>query len=316
MNKHERVRAALAGKPVDYVPSAFWLHFPPIQAFGPEAVEAHLDFYHDTGVDILKIMNEALYRNEGPVTSPNDWAHWKPIRAHNPHFQRLLDLVKAVSDRVGDEVPLLATIHGSFISTFHGSKRPENTIQGHNAITEHLRSMPAVVVPALRAVSETLIELSLACLEAGAHGIYYGAQGGEAHRFDETTFVDYVKPWDLMVLRELAKHTDLLVLHICKDHVRLPLYADYPCHAVNWAVHEGDYSLNDGQAIFRKTILGGLDDRSGVIVEGSDVDIQRDVTDMIRAFGKRCFILGADCTLPTEISRQRIRLAVDAARHA
>ncbi len=314
MNKHERVRAAIAGEAIDYVPSAFWLHFPPAQAFGDRAVQAHLDFYRDTDVDVLKVMNEALYRNDGPITSSAEWARWKPIRAHDPHFQRLLDLVKRIADRVGGEVPLLATIHGTFISTFHGSKRPEDTIQARNAITEHLRASPDAVVPALRAVSESLTELSLACLEAGAHGIYYGAQGGEAHRFDETTFTQYIKPWDLVILRELAKHTDLLVLHICKDQVRLPLYGDYPCHAANWAVHDSDYSLTDGRAIFGKAILGGLDDRSGVMVDGSEADIAHEVRQIIGGFGERGLILGADCTLPTEISRERIRAAVEVAR--
>jgi uroporphyrinogen decarboxylase len=314
MNKRERVRAAVAGTEVDCVPCGFWLHFPAQQAFGVEAIRAHLDFYRDTDVDVLKVMNEALYRNEAPVTSLEQWANWKPLRAHGPHFQRQLDIVKAIADAVGGEVPVLATIHGAFISTFHGSKRPEDTIKGSNAVTEHLRRTPEAVVPALEAVSESLIELSLACLDAGADGIYYGAQGGEAYRFQESIFLEYVKPYDVMILREVRRRTDLLVLHICKDEVRLPLYADYPADVVNWAVYDSDYSLIDGRSLFRRTILGGLDDRAGVMIDGSESDIRREVAGIICGFGKGGFILGADCTLPTDIARRRIRLAVEAAR--
>lgn len=315
MNKHERIRAALRGDEVDAVPSAFWLHFPRPQSFGAAAIEAHLEFYRDTDVDVLKVMNEALYLDHGFVTSPTEWSRWKPVSARSPHFQRMLDVLKAVSDRLSDEVPILATIHGAFISAFHGSKRhPKDTILSPNVITDHLRESPESVVPALRVVSESLVELSLACLEAGATGIYYGAQGGEAHRFTESTFLDFVKPWDLFILRELRKHTDVLVLHICKDRIRLPLYADYPCDAVNWAVHDSDYTLEDGRRLFGKTILGGFDDRSGVLIDGDRADIERDVDNVLASFGRRGLILGADCTMPTDIPRWRIRTAVDAAR--
>ena len=60
MNKFERVKAAITGMPVDYVPSCYSLHFPKQSAFGEAAVRAHLDFYHETDVDILKVMNENL----------------------------------------------------------------------------------------------------------------------------------------------------------------------------------------------------------------------------------------------------------------
>ena len=169
-------------------------------------------------------------------------------------------------------------------------------------------------MPALNAVTETLIEWSLACLEAGADGIYYGAQGGEEHRFNEYTFLNYVKPYDLQVLEALRKKTDLLCLHICKDKTRLPLYKDYPADVVNWAIHEGRYDLKEGRKIFDIAVLGGLDDRGGVIVEGGEEEIATEVRSLISEFGKTSFILGADCTLPTEIPLRKIRAAVSAAR--
>jgi uroporphyrinogen decarboxylase len=314
VNKYERVRAALKGVDVDHVPSGFWLHFPREMADGQAAVDAHLDFYRQTDVDILKVMNEHLYRMESPVRTPSDWATWKPIDVRRSYMSRQVDIVKAVTDRLGGSVPILATIHGAFISAFHGSKLPEETIFGHNLATEHLRSTPQAVAPALEAVSDTLIELSLACLEAGADGIYYGAQGGEDHRFDEETFLNYVKPYDLKILNALRGRTDMLFLHICKDRTRLPLYRDYPADAVNWAIHDGDYSLGDGRKLFEIALLGGLDDRAGVIVSGSASDISDAVRSLIMSVGKKGFILGADCTLPTEIPFANIRAAVSAAR--
>ena len=58
--------------------------------------------------------------------------------------------------------------------------------------------------------------------------------------------------------------------------------------------------------------MGGLANRSGVLVEGSLEEIGGAVRRIIREFGPTGFILGADCTLPTEIPYERIRAAVQA----
>ena len=316
MNKHERIRAALKGDDVDGVPSGFWLHFPQESHTGPAAIQAHLDFYRETDVDLLKVMNEHPYRISH-VTSHDDWASWKPLPVKGTYLQQQVDLVKAVADRLSGEVPILATIHGTFISTFHASKLPEETIFTHNLATEHLRENPEAVRLGLEAISDSLIELALACLEAGADGIYYGAQGGEAHRFSEQTFLDYVKPFDLKVLNALRDKTDMLIVHVCKDKTQIPLYADYPGDAFNWATHDGDYPLLAGRELFGKsTLLGGLDDRSGVMVDGDAAQIAAAVTDIVSTVGRRSLILGSDCTLPTDIEYGRIRTAVEAARAA
>lgn len=314
MNKMRRFSAALAGETVDYVPSGFWLHFDEDRWFGKAAVDAHVDFHARTDVDILKIMNEYRYRMPSPVDRLDDWSRWTPLGVRDGYYQGQLDLIDAVANRLSGEVPLLATIHGVYICAFHGSRRPECTFDDPHLLTEHLKCAPEAVASALDAVADTLIDLSLASIEAGANGIYYSSIGGEKSRFDADTFETYVKPFEMRVLDELAKRGVPVVLHICKPDTRLTSYADYPAAAVNWAVNESDHSLVAGRELFGKTVLGGLDDRSGVLVEGTEADIERTITDLVATTGKQSFILGADCTLPTDISYQRIRTAVDAIR--
>ena len=50
-----------------------------------------------------------------------------------------------------------------------------------------------------------------------------------------------------------------------------------------------------------------------VLVDGSFEQVKAEVENIIDGFGSKGFILGADCTLPTEIDYARIRCAVDAA---
>lgn len=314
MNKIETFKAALAGAPVDYVPSGFWLHFPEEDWTGKAAIRAHLDFYREADPDVVKVMNEYRYRMDTPISRLEDWATWKPLKTKGGYYQGQLDIIKGVADKLGGEAPILATIHGVYISAFHGGRRTEATFDMPHLLTQHLKECPEAVMPAFRSVTDSLIELSLACLEAGASGIFYSSIGGESDRFDEETFTRYLKPFEVEILDEVSRHTDQIVLHVCKPQPRLAPYADYRAAAVNWAVHESEVSLEAGAKLFEKTVLGGLDDRSGVLIDGTKEQIQSAVRDIIERFGREKLILGADCTLPTNISSARIRTAVEAAR--
>ena len=84
---------------------------------------------------------------------------------------------------------------------------------------------------------------------------------------------------------------------------------------VNWGVYEAPMSLEDGKKQFPgKTILGGLENRSGVLVDGDEYDVRREVIKVVENFGRDSFILGADCTLATEQDLKLVRAAVEQAR--
>lgn len=314
MNKTQVFKSALAGEDVDYVPSGYWLHHPEEEWFGNAAIKAHLDFYNAVDPDVVKVMNEYRYRMESPISDPSDWATWKPLHTRGGYYEDQLDIIKGVADKLSGEVPILATIHGIYICAFHGSRRPEATFDMPHMLTQHLKECPDAVMPALQAVTDSLIELALSSLEAGADGIYYSSIGGEKDRFDEATFNRYLKPFEVQFLNEVGKHTDQIILHVCKSEPRLAPYADYPANAVNWAEHDSDTSLGAGHALFGKTVLGGLKSHTGVLVDGSEEEIANAVQKIIKDFGRKSLILGADCTLPTDISLSRVRKAIDAAR--
>ena len=62
----------------------------------------------------------------------------------------------------------------------------------------------------------------------------------------------------------------------------------------------------------RQVLLGGLDDRAGVLVDGPKEAIEQEVYSVLDRMGTTGFLLGADCTLPTEIPYAHIRTAVEA----
>lgn len=303
MNKVQRVRAALAGAPVDQVPASFWFHFRPDQAVGEASVRAHLEYYRASGIDYLKVMNEHRYRAPDCVIhAPADWRRLRPAPLSAPFYQQQLDELKRILDALAGECLVITTIFNPFASGNHTSDY---------LVTEHLKVEPESVTAGLATIAESLVEFAIACVDAGASGIYYSAQGGEAERFSEHDFVRYIKPHDLTVLNAVRTRGEFNLLHICKDHIRLPLYVDYPAHAVNWAATKHNPSLKEGKDLFKRTIVGGMDDR-GVMVTGSPSEITATAEAVIRDFGPNGFMLGADCTLPTDVPIDNIIAACQA----
>ena len=303
MNKIERVRAALAGETPDRVPASFWFHFPEEQAHGKAAVQAHLEYYHQADLDFLKIMNEHPYHVKMEIKNPADWRKLKPAPQSSAFYQAQLDEIKMITDALGGECLTTTTIFNPFSSGNHCSGKQ---------VTEHLKMDPDSVQIGLGTIAESLAEFALACLDAGSDGIYFSAQGGEADRFEEDVFLNYIKPHDLTVLNAVKDQGELNILHICRDNIRLHLYSNYPGNVVNWAATaQNNIPLSAGKRLFDRTILGGMDNR-GVIVEGNQEAIEARVQAILAEFGEQNLILGADCTLPTEIDIERIRTAVEA----
>ena len=312
MTRKERVLAAVRGGVPDRVPAAFWLHFPESMHHGKQAVEAHLRFWEETETDILKVMNENLLPRQ-PIATASDWRHTRPLRLDDPFVVDQLDIIKAIADAVGDETVVIATIHGVFASAFHTAFGRDNYEQKRAGLVAHYREAPAAVRAGFRAIAEGLAALVESSLQAGAQGIYYAALGGERSLFTDEEFADLIEPVDRAVLGAAQGASAFNILHICKDRVDLKRYASYQPQVVNWAVHEGNPPLIAGRELFpESTLLGGLDDRAGVLVTGTAEEIEAAVASTIAQLGAQRFILGADCTLPTEIAYERIRQAVRA----
>jgi uroporphyrinogen decarboxylase len=302
MNKIERVRAALAGDEVDRVPAGFWFHFPEEQKHGAASVKAHSNYYRASGVDFLKVMNEHPYQTSVTLNTPSDWRYLRPAPLSVPFFQQQLDELKRIIDAMQGEALVITTVFGPYSEG--------NQLSG-GKLTEHMNADPASVSQGLSMIAESLAAFASACIDAGAAGIFYSAQGGETDRFSEEVFTQYLKPHDLKVLRALQGRGEFNLLHICGDHIRLSAFADYPSQAVNWAATKNNLNLKQGYSLFKRTVVGGMGDR-GIIVDGTCEQIQHAVHEVVSDFGTRSFILGADCTVPTNIDLAHIRAAVEA----
>ena len=100
---------------------------------------------------------------------------------------------------------------------------------------------------------------------------------------------------------------------MCKSDLNLERYKNYPANVLNWGVFEDNISLEEGRSLFGadKVYLGGMDDRDGVIVDGTLEEIRCAAQSVVDSFGWNKFILGADCTLPTNLPAERMHAVTE-----
>ena len=317
MTKRERVLAAILGQDIDSIPSSYSLHFPAEKAKSNKGVRSHLEFYKKTDVDIMKIMNEYLVPDFGGIRVPSDWKIIPSFNRKTKFISDFGDFVKKIVDRLGPDDFFLATIHGICASSIHPIEARYGYLPVRELQVSHLREKSAPYLDACRRIADGLCCMADVLLEAGVDGIYYAALGGERHFYTDEEFSRAVLPFDLQVLRHIKAKGGYVLLHLCKNNLNMQRFKPYAPYAdiVNWGVAETNFSLKDGKKLFSNAaIMGGLPNRAKMWSQGSDEDLKKAIKKIIAEMGRKKFIMGADCTLATDLAYERINTAVRTAR--
>ena len=78
-------------------------------------------------------------------------------------------------------------------------------------------------------------------------------------------------------------------------------------------MYENNFSLEDGRKLFpNAAIMGGLSNRDNPLITGTETDIRNEIINIRKNFGEKGLFIGADCTLPTDLSYGKIKTAVEA----
>ncbi|MDR0400470.1 MAG: hypothetical protein LBH51_05950 [Treponema sp.] len=309
MNKIERVNAVFRDEKPDCTPAGFWYHYKREYSVA-EMIKAHLSIYRETGADIMKVMQDYGQELDGEIKSPADWRGVKFPGVGSPVYQKLADVLKGLLDAIGGETLIFQTIFSPFKTAVNS--------YGDALVMAHAKEAPDLVAAAMRGVAESLAEWAAGFVELGAAGLFYAAQFSEPGRFAREEWETLVKPGDLAVMKAAADKGGRNILHICGEpeyqfRTQPGWFADYPAAIVNWSVKDTGLSLKEGKALFKKPVLGGMNNR-GNILNGGDEEIRAEVEQTLSGIGAEGFMLGADCTIQGQgISHQKIKVAVDAA---
>lgn len=306
MNKRDLVLSLTAAQPPAAVPAAFFLHFDAAYHAGPPAIEKHLQFFRQTGMDLVKVQYEQTLPPSTPPASPADWAN-APLFADD-FFDAPVAVAAGLVQAAHDEALVVMTVY----SPFMWAKR----WAGEATLLAHLREDPEAVQRGLDRLTENVLTLVRGCQRAGVDGFYISTQGGEAHRFGGTDiFTRCIKPTDLAVWDQ-ARQSAFNILHVCDyegPYADLTPFLDYPGDVVNCSLQVGGRELSprEAAALFGRPFMGGLE-RKGILATGDAPAIRHAVEGVLAAAPER-FLLAADCTVPSETPWENLKVAIDTA---
>lgn len=309
MNKVERVKAVFRGEKPDKVPAGFWFHYP-YEMPAKEMAEEHLKLFRYTDMDVMKIMQDFNYTVNLQIQTPEDWYRLKLDGTNSAVFRKQAEVIKRIVDGIGGEALVFQTVYNPFATTEAATNR--------EMLMDHAKNAPDALAAGVSQLAEVLEEWVNAYLDLGVDGIYFSAQYGEVGRFNEEEWNKLARPYDLKIMQAVANRGKYNFLHICglpkyQFKADLPRFADYPGEIVNWSVKDTGVTLKEGQKLFKRPVMGGLNNK-GNILSGDDASIIGEVNQTIRSFGSTSMMIGADCTIQGQgISLDRIRTAVKAA---
>jgi uroporphyrinogen decarboxylase len=307
MNKRDALLDLIhGGSSLDYTPAAFFMHFDRAHHVGQAAVDKHLEYFRATGMDLVKIQYEQSLPPAPPIHKAADWAQI-PLYPES-FFEPTLRVVEGLVEATHDEALVVMTLYSPFMLAMQ--------LAGDVDVAQQLRENPDAVEKGLATMTENVLNLVRGCMRAGVDGFYASTQGGETSRLGAgELFQRYIKPTDLAVWDEI-KDSRFNILHICDyrgDYDDLTPFLDYPGHVVNCSLTLGDRKLlpTEIAQLFGRPYMGGLE-RKGVIATGSAEEIRAAVRSVL-AQAPEPFILGADCTVPSETPWDNLKTAIDAA---
>lgn len=320
MNKRERVLAMLHNEETDYVPGCFWRHFIPELERGEDIVEAHLKFYRETDVDLLKISCDGFFgwpvKTLRELETPKELYHMEHMPSDAPFIREQIERAKEIVRRLNGECVTLYT-------TFCPMALFRLQV-GWDKMMECIRRDPSAVMYACDIIAQDEMLLVEGLLrEAGVDGIFYSVQNAELTRFTIAEYHKWIEPGDRKVLEYANSLSDCNVLHCCgwdadeagtRNH--LESWQEYPSAAVNWAAFVEKMDVSAIRKFFQgRPAWGGFDNRScGLLYTGTEAEIKAETRRLIALGGKKGYMLGPDCSLPSDIAPERIHWVMEAAR--
>lgn len=324
-NKRELVLKAFRGEVVDRVPVGFWYHFADekdhLHGFNrPEVfhtnVEGHKRFVEEVEPDFVKIMSDGFFAYPNPLikeglSSIKELADIQSIGQEHPWYDQQVELVKQVRANFKEDI---VSVYNIFAPLTHLKWQVSNAVAaGDDIVASFLKEDPTLLQHVLEVIAKDLsILVEKIIKEAGADGIYYSAQTIQSPLVNSQDYLDYVKSSDLLVLEAANAVGGQNILHICgyegaKNDVTI--FKDYPAQVFNWAVGPEGLSLKEGRKLFGgRTVLGGFENTtSSLLYIGDKEAIQSEAKRLIAENGKQGIIIGADCTIPSDIKAERIQ---------
>lgn len=314
MNKVERVKNAFQCKPVDRVPVGFWYHFEGEDRYRDRYVESHYEFFKNSDIDVMKLMNDAYFRYPVGVSivEPSDWRYLRPQGKNSRWVQGQAEYAARINERLKGEIMTFWT----HLSPFANMR----FFLDDDLVTSHLKEDPESVMEGLKVVTADVISVVEATTEkGGCSGAYFALHSADVGRFTKEEYDRWIKPFDLEVCSVMNDYSDYNIAHMCGwrgTKNNLDYWVDYPLQLANWAATIEDIGWEQGASYFgNRPRMGGFDSTvDGLLYRGGEKEIKDEVKRLLSISGTQGVLLGGDCTVPSDISHDHIRWVVEASK--
>jgi uroporphyrinogen decarboxylase len=306
MNKVERMRAALAGKPVDRPPFSIWYHFGNQHASPERTAQVHLEFYDYYDLDLLKVMNDYDYPMPAGMDSLESREDLKRIQPFNIERSPLGNQLRALEY-------VAKGLRGTalFIDTLFNAWNTVRRNLAKEAMPRLMAESPDALVEALKIVNQNLIQYALASLERGSAGIFFSVPAS-AEFVTPEQYEKFMRPFDLEFLNAIAGKGACHILHAHGEKLYIDRLLDYPVQAISWADLNGGPTISAMRPKTSLVLMGGIDHVKFAYTSAKQ--IRRQVTEARAQGGSTKFILAPGCSVPTYSFPPLIKAARDAGR--
>jgi uroporphyrinogen decarboxylase len=319
LTHRQRLELVLQGETPDRPPVALWRHFPVDDQTPHGLADAVVDFQQAYDFDMVKVTPASSYclkdwgvedqwrgAVEGTrdytrrvIHRPEDWGQLPVLGPHKGHLKDMLDCLRIITARLGDETPVIQTI-------FNPLSQAKNLVGGDDLLV-HMRRYPGALRQGLETIMASTQRFVEAALDTGIAGIFFAVQHAQYGLLSEQEYTEFGREFDLPVL-EPTGELWLNVLHLHGEQVMFEQLQDYPVQVINWHDRDTPPSLAEAQGQFPGVVCGGLK-RFETMVLGTPEQAEAEAREAIRATGGRRFILGTGCVLPTTAPRGNVLAA-------
>lgn len=321
MNHWERVRAALKGEEVDRVPVSLWRHWPVEDETSQGLANAMVAWQRQYDFDLVKFMPTGMYGvhdwgtetvyNPGfrgnristkpGLTNPEEWPKLASLDPHKGALGQEVEAIRLAAEELKGSVPILQTIFSPLTTAI---KLAGDRVHGD------MRLRPDLLKAGLEIITDVTIRFTQACLQAGAHGVFFATQGASYRLFSEAEYAEFGATYDIKVLNAIRSDETLNMLHVHGHDIMFDLAADYPVEMINWHDRITWPTLKEAQSRFDGLLVGGIDDQV-TIAEGPIDKIRWQARDAIEQTGGRRLLVGPGCVIPTNTPDAHVRAVIE-----
>ncbi|MDR1862574.1 MAG: uroporphyrinogen decarboxylase [Treponema sp.] len=315
MNKRELAAKAFKNEKTERVPVGFWFHYAKDEiedgfkntALFDNNVEGHKKFYREFQPDFVKIMSDGffIYPGEAFKNAKTGPELGKAVSIGENHrwIEKQVEYAKTITAHCGAEVMCFYNIFSP--ATFFRFCRAD---QGDKGLADFIAQDRDAAAHALDVAAGDIALLIRRLLsETGVDGIYFSVQDINDPRVTDEIREKILAPSDLKALEPAVKVSQFNILHICgyagcKND--LSHFTGYPAQIINFASVVEGVSLGEGKKIFGgKPVIGGFGNTTDdLLYTGSRAEIETETERLLKEAGTLGVVLGADCTVPRDIS--------------